>query len=779
MPILDAVTIGPLNPGDTYVYTFPFKPTKPDYVIPTTNTSISATTMTNTSVTFENVGASQATATFLITWFFGEASRDANYQALELGWNGANAGSVSAGQNLYIDVTDYGAVGDGVTDNFAAFTSALLAADLAGKGIWIPDGDYLFSKAVILDGIDGMQITGSPTAKIIFPSSDTSLTGGGNYDANPVNERSAFYIKDCSRIVVQQLLLEGDSTETDITVNTGLAFACGTAVGQLFLLDVDQDYGGGLVSQADDAATWGAVVFRCKSYGSRGNSRLGNGGTFHTCEFELPTDASYDRVGSDGSSHAIYFFASSGDLCSVINTVFRSIRLDPVKVSGSASPSTGYIVSHCRMYDCRSVSTFGADDSQEHNLIQYTNNQHWNSAGVSILGSRNVNVSHNQWHFTAALPAGALSGAISVYRYTTTSQPVESVIVDHNIFTGDESLSAANVITTALVVSNVGSVNGFASIKPSSVQITNNYFGPICLQGMSVTNCVHPRISFNTFTGVTTAMNLQGNRCPWISYNDILGAQSNNAQIRLNSDAWPIVYGNVTGNRLTSVTGKASVNDNNGGSAAVKNPLLGKQGYVTPSEGKPEVVLAYGGGWTDGDTVNVNGTTYTYKTTGPTGSEFNSAAGLIALIDAQANFDCADYGTPWGVTSNHLRIRYATANTTRNLFYVETTTARPTAGVVLSNNTTANPQRCYSRGEGVDNVVCWSPLWMLGYDYAQMFPLNAAAQTALATPPLMKDESGVTPIGTDVDYDTASCAEMVFASALAGTEEFIFVVPTA
>jgi hypothetical protein len=96
MAILDSVTIGPLAAGDSYVYTFPAKLTKPDYVLPTTNTSISVTAMTTTSVTFQNVGSSSATATFVLSWFYGDITRDAsNPESLELGWDGSNAGASS------------------------------------------------------------------------------------------------------------------------------------------------------------------------------------------------------------------------------------------------------------------------------------------------------------------------------------------------------------------------------------------------------------------------------------------------------------------------------------------------------------------------------------------------------------------------------------------------------------------------------------------------------------------------------------------------------------
>jgi hypothetical protein len=97
MPILDAVTVSSLAAGDSYVYAFPNKITSPDTVFPTTNTSITVVSMTASSVTFRNDGSSTATAVFLLTWYYGEASRDASYQSLALGWDGSNSAGGGGG----------------------------------------------------------------------------------------------------------------------------------------------------------------------------------------------------------------------------------------------------------------------------------------------------------------------------------------------------------------------------------------------------------------------------------------------------------------------------------------------------------------------------------------------------------------------------------------------------------------------------------------------------------------------------------------------------------
>lgn len=96
--ILDSVTIGPLAAGGTYTYTYPTRQTKPDLVLPTTNTTISVTAMTTSSVSFENVGASSATAVFILYFYENDATRDSsNPQTLAVGWDGSNSSSGSGG----------------------------------------------------------------------------------------------------------------------------------------------------------------------------------------------------------------------------------------------------------------------------------------------------------------------------------------------------------------------------------------------------------------------------------------------------------------------------------------------------------------------------------------------------------------------------------------------------------------------------------------------------------------------------------------------------------
>jgi polygalacturonase len=63
-----------------------------------------------------------------------------------------------------IDVTAYGAVGDGVTDNSAAFAAAITAAEAAHQNLYIPPGTFAYGDVIRLNDI---QITGAgPTSAL-------------------------------------------------------------------------------------------------------------------------------------------------------------------------------------------------------------------------------------------------------------------------------------------------------------------------------------------------------------------------------------------------------------------------------------------------------------------------------------------------------------------------------------------------------------------------------------------------------------------------------------
>ena len=65
-------------------------------------------------------------------------------------WSGAGYPDSIPEPTLILDVTTFGAVGDGVTDNFSAVNSAINALNGAQGVIYFPAGDYLISTTLNL-----------------------------------------------------------------------------------------------------------------------------------------------------------------------------------------------------------------------------------------------------------------------------------------------------------------------------------------------------------------------------------------------------------------------------------------------------------------------------------------------------------------------------------------------------------------------------------------------------------------------------------------------------
>ena len=293
---------------------------------------------------------------------------------------------------------------------------------------------------------------------------------------------------------------------------------------------------------------------------------------------------------------------------------------------------------------------------------------------------------------------------------------------------------------------------------------------------LSILNC-GPEIVGNIFNNVAVLVSETGSVSPRIAENRVVGMSTANAAIRLNSGtSWPVVANNIitaSGNALGG--GNASRGDVGigvDGGTRVDYPLLGTSGRARVSQGKSELVLAYGAGHVDGDAITVGGQTFTFKATAPGANQFNTFAGLVALINDLRVVDAADYGsllTP-SCTTQHIRVRGAVASNAVNQFSIDTIkTLNPTALVVPRNSTGGGEAFQSSRGEaaaGVQNkTVIWSPCAKASGG-PTIVPNNMAARKLLAAEHWQNEEPQ--------NANNAGCCAVVFhADVVAtGTEEF-------
>lgn len=670
--------------------------------------------------------------------------------------NGAQAYS-SPLTGFIINPMAYGAVGDGVTDDRAAIMSAIAVATTLKGTVEFPQGyRFYISKYIgIIDSPD-VRIVGYG-ATLIHPGAVLTVNAPAT-DSNATlaaHVLSGFFVLRSDRVSIEGFYFEDAS---DITEIVGAYWGAGVYGRESSDLHVTHCHYRGrstlFISDESDTLTTGGVVAFCTSYGPRRPVNPADDTTIFCCRFEVPTTSDYNRVGSTGSSHAIYTFAGRSNV-KIISCHFENVREYGVKFSGSSLAINNCIVANCTFANnYRSGVFFGADDVQDHSALVVTGNTFYNcvvntaDGVVVVYGSRTVIINNNTfyWDTLPSTPTGRFG--IQVERYSSSSQAVESVLIENNIFEcrleTSYVTSAASVLAYAINCIDIG----YGRVDANS----KNYSGGVSIRGNHIAvgtvaitclRCMCPIVENNTISNIATFFTGGGNRMPIIRHNtEILGPQDGtNAKIRIVSDSWPIIYENVTSGRHRAsssaatniVAGKGfTTSDAAGGSTLVDFPLLGIRGKAATTDGRSEIVFAYGDGWTDGDTVVLNGgTTYTYQGTSPGANQFNTIAGLIALLDAQAGFDAADYGATWSVVTNHIRVRQIATNSS---FTMTITTARRTAGVGLINGTGANTSLLFSVGgqATASRTHIWSPMVQMN-SWIGLTPIESTAAALMAS----------------------------------------------
>lgn len=141
------------------------------------------------------------------------------------------------GESDVTNVKDFGAKGDGVTDDHAAITRAIASFAATGKALYFPEGVYRVGRFLYLLGLSGLRIFGDG-ATILYPSDDVSIQGAdfpptAGVAAPNTAARSAFFFDHCSDVVVEPgLSFLGGNAQEITTVNVGGATYLRHCVGQ-------------------------------------------------------------------------------------------------------------------------------------------------------------------------------------------------------------------------------------------------------------------------------------------------------------------------------------------------------------------------------------------------------------------------------------------------------------------------------------------------------------------------------------------------------------------
>lgn len=674
-----------------------------------------------------------------------------------------------------VNVTTYGAVGDGVTDDRAAITDAISALSSGGT-LFFPSGTYLISEYLYLNSLSYVTIKMAEGAEINYPSDDVSLVGDGT--ATAAQQRGAFLVQNCTQIKFDSCRFVGQDNKVRAE-NLGAAIYA-TNSERIRVTDCFSDLGNGLFRQDANANDRDAVIMGNTINNPMSSLRARNASSIVLNTIRWDTDVAWDRVDNDnGPSHGIYLFGGSQNVTITGNQIFNC-RTTGIKASGTTLTLKNISVTDNLLDDCGQgieIGGDGATDGHQNIVIAEnrlfncgTNRTGWNQGnGIRLLGSDNVIIANNTLFYDRAnLASASASRAIAVSRFDASSDPIVNVQVVNNVLEGDRSVitDPGTIMATAIDVQDVGdgAVDNISTCLVRGNQVFNT-----AGQAFAVNGCFMPVLEANQATFSATFATIGSSFMPRIVYNHIASPGGSNALLRLGAGiSWPIIDGNYSSGRVNSQTaGRNSMSISAvAGSAPVDWPLSGLSGKSlagvddgtlggSAGDPLPEVVLAYGDGWEDGDTIEVQGSVFTYQTS-PGVNEFNSVSGLITLIQGLGFIAyCDDYGNQFtpNVRTDHIIIRRNTSALV-NAMYVIVTASNPRAGVLLKNGTGASGDRAFSRGEGTgpsNTFMIWSQM-LETRSSVVVTPDNASAQKALALPPIYTNRAP--------DLDTGCVAVM-------------------
>ena len=136
-------------------------------------------------------------------------------------WEDAGIAGGIPNYSVGVDITNYGAVGDGVTDDTQALKDAIAACP-AGTAVYIPDGSYLLSSTIFID--KSIALRGESRLGTILKM---------NHSGDGITVRN--YSNSSGEIALTGGLSEGSTVVTLASAPSGSAFAPGK------ILEIKQD----------------------------------------------------------------------------------------------------------------------------------------------------------------------------------------------------------------------------------------------------------------------------------------------------------------------------------------------------------------------------------------------------------------------------------------------------------------------------------------------------------------------------------------------------------
>lgn len=375
-----------------------------------------------------------------------------------------------------------------------------------------------------------------------------------------------------------------------------------------------------------------------------GANAPGSGYYIQNCMFIQSDSTVYDDIGDIGTAHAIYGFADRRNIV-IEGCMFKNIRQDAIKMSGSSGHINNVIIRNNTFEDCGSALDFGGDAAGDHqhsnllfdgNIIRncYGRRIGWTSTESTfrLYACDNVMISNNTFSYSH-YPSNIY------YRYTIRINPSGKVYMG-NISIENNRFVVVDVNNNPLVPGLEGQpiyISGVGGYSPSTIKIKGNVmergFMPL------IDNSCHVIVEDNVINGVVfaqfnTVAHLDVRNNTYFSHE----ASSADVSVIYTRVGWLNDVGNKHIGKTVGKPNGWAVTYN--GPSQAKIPISANSGVTWPTKGKPVAGFWYGADWNAGDSLVVNGVSIKYPT------HFTSDTSLIAYINStvpnRVAFDLGD-----------------------------------------------------------------------------------------------------------------------------------------
>lgn len=482
---------------------------------------------------------------------------------LEVSDTAAARGALGASARLEYNVVDYGAAGDGVTNDGTAIGSAVAAAKAAGGGVvFFPQGTYLVSAAIVVDGANITLQGAGRSATIIKTVGNHQIIRGVSVAGLQVRDLQVLGDADSGKTSQRGIEWTGVSDGLIHNVwakNLGydgillLSGCVNCTVSNCRVTGCKDDginIGGDPVAESSGNNVVGNVVSDCASTGihisdrSRYSSVVGN--TISGCNNGIDTynAGAYGGYGNNSivgntirnsTTIGIYIFNSSRNTVSGnnIDGATNGIYL----VTASHCSVTGNVVTNCSNVGIRpnSIST---------DIVVTGNKLDGATTGIIMESARSV-CSEN-----------SIRGVVDSLKLTATA--TQGIIANNLITNGtgnDIEIQAANCSVTGNRIESVGTRGIKVSGGATKCSVTSNFVvGAQAGIEVSPADCL---VAGNYLTGQTSS----GIYCPASTATHIVGNRFTATQVAVNLFATTNVY--LADNYSTATIGTNSVTENN------------------------------------------------------------------------------------------------------------------------------------------------------------------------------------------------------------------------